>query len=109
MQTIFNLLWNGVITIFAATLPKSQGFSSGMYNSLAQLITYTNVWGVVIPWGVVFNILAYTFYFESTVLTFKFVRMVIGYVPRLMEATAAASSAVGQGASALFAFITTLF
>jgi hypothetical protein len=109
MQILFNMLWSGVISILAFMLPHSQGFSQAMSGSLSQMIGYILQWGVVIPWGIVFNILSFIFYFESTVLLFRFVLFVISQVPRLIEATAKAASFTGTAVVSAVGWIAGLF
>ena len=109
MQQIFDLVWNSFAHILTAILPASRGFPAEVQAGLTQLISYTNVWGIVIPWQTVWQIIRIIFYFESAILAFNFVKLLISWCTRILGPIGGAAVAGTIAFSGALVWVASLF
>jgi len=109
MGQIINGLLGVIASILANFLPQNFGFPAEVSNGLQYIIQVANGFGFIIPWGTMWQILVFMFWFEIGMFAFKIITWVIGVAGQVTQGLASAANGTITFLQTVGTFIASFF
>lgn len=74
---VWNIFWDGVMSLLAAVLPASSGLPSFITNAISTLLGYMYAFSYIIPVNTLISAIIIAISFEAGILTFRAFRFII--------------------------------